>query len=76
VTVYGPTHPVTWHPPRGPHRALLAEGLECLHCDANRCPLLGDRHLRCMRDVGVERVVAAARELLHATSGERTCASR
>lgn len=75
VTVYGPTHPTTWHPPAGPHRALLANGLECLHCDANRCPLPGDRHLRCMRDVGAERVVAAARELLHRTAGERTCAS-
>lgn len=76
VTVYGPTHPTTWHPPAGPHRALLADGLECLHCDANRCPLPGDRHLRCMRDVGAERLVAAARELLHRTAGERTCASR
>lgn len=75
ATVYGPTHPATWHPPAGPHRALMADGLECLHCNANRCPLPGERHMRCMREVAVERVVAAALELLHAAE-ERPCASR
>jgi lipopolysaccharide heptosyltransferase III len=63
VTVFGPTHPATWHPPDGPHRVVLAEGLECLHCNANDCPLPGDRHLRCMRDVTVDRVVHAVRSL-------------
>ncbi|MGE5175025.1 MAG: glycosyltransferase family 9 protein [Hyphomicrobiales bacterium] len=64
VTIFGPTHPATWHPPEGPHTALEADGLDCLHCNENRCPLPGDRFLRCMRDVTVERVVAAARERL------------
>lgn len=90
VTVYGPTHPKTWHPPTGPHRVIEADGLECLHCNANRCPLTGEAHMRCMRDVAAERVVAAARELLrdavgeagfsqdHGAGGaeERPCASR
>lgn len=83
VTVFGPTHPATWHPPEGPHVALTAEGLDCLHCNANRCPLPGERHMRCMSDVSVEQVVRAARSLL-AKSGapaapgaeERPCASR
>lgn len=75
VTLYGPTDPATWHPPGGPHRAIEADGLDCLHCNANRCPLPGDRHMRCMRDVPAERVAAAARELLRETR-ERTCASR
>ncbi|HEX7079095.1 MAG TPA: glycosyltransferase family 9 protein [Candidatus Eisenbacteria bacterium] len=66
VTIFGPTHPATWHPPAGPHTALQADGLDCLHCNANRCPLPGDRFLRCMRDVGVERVSAAARACLDA----------
>lgn len=73
VTVYGPTNPATWHPPAGPHRALEADGLECLHCNANRCPLTGERHMLCMRDVTVERVVAAAGDLIRE---ERPCASR
>ena len=64
VTVFGPTHPTTWHPPEGPHRAVLAEGLACLHCNANVCPLEGDAHHRCMKDVGAETVVEAARSLL------------
>jgi lipopolysaccharide heptosyltransferase III len=84
VTVYGPTNPKTWHPPGGPHAAVFAEGLDCLFCNANRCPLPGDRHMRCMHDVSVERVVEAARARLDAgaaagggaASEERPCASR
>jgi ADP-heptose:LPS heptosyltransferase len=83
VTIYGPTHPATWHPPEGPHVALADDGLDCLFCNANRCPLPGDRHMRCMIDVTVERVVAASLSLLPNSSGgagrapqERPCASR
>lgn len=72
VTIYGPTHPATWHPPAGPHQAIFAEGLDCLFCNANRCPLPGDRHMRCMRDVSARRVAAAALAALE----ERACASR
>jgi heptosyltransferase-2 len=64
VTVFGPTHPTTWHPPSGPHRVVLASGLDCLHCNANDCPLPGDRHHRCMRDVTVAQMVDAARSLV------------
>jgi len=83
VTIFGPTHPGTWHPPSGPHRALVADGLDCLHCNANVCPLPGDRRMRCMRDVGAARVADAARSLLRAgagrgatAEGEAWCASR
>jgi ADP-heptose:LPS heptosyltransferase len=75
VTIFGPTHPTTWHPPEGPHVALFAEGLECLHCNANRCPLPGERHMRCMRDVTPDQVVLAARTLLHERRAV-SCASR
>jgi len=63
VTVFGPTHPTTWHPPSGPHRVVLAQGLACLHCNANTCPLAGESFHRCMRDVTVEQVVRAARSV-------------
>lgn len=76
VTVFGPTHPTTWHPPEGPHVLVEADGLECLHCNANTCPLPGDRHMRCMRDVGVERVVHAARHIMEKLPKEAPCASR
>jgi len=82
VTIFGPTHPGTWHPPSGPHRALVADGLDCLHCNENVCPLPGDRHMRCMRDVGAARVAQSARALLlegtarrGSSAGEATCAS-
>jgi len=77
VTIFGPTHPTTWNPPDGPHTVIEAQGLPCLHCDANVCPLPGDRHMRCMRDVEPERVIEAARALLaraRAKTGA-TCAS-
>ncbi len=76
VTVFGPTHPRTWQPPGGPHTALMADGLDCLHCNANTCPLEGERHMRCMGDVTVERVVAAAKERLHGDVGRSLWASR
>lgn len=75
VAVYGPTHPTTWDPPEGPHVAVTAEGLDCLFCNATRCPLTGDRWMRCMRDVSAERVAEAARSLLARTEA-RPCASR
>ena len=81
VTIFGPTHPGTWHPPGGPNRALEADGLDCLHCNANVCPLSGDRWMRCMRDVTAARVADAALALLRQgsggrTAGEASCASR
>ncbi|HSQ58876.1 MAG TPA: glycosyltransferase family 9 protein [Acidobacteriota bacterium] len=71
VTIFGPTHPATWHPPVGPHAVVEAAGLDCLHCNANRCPLPGERFHRCMRDLTAERVVAAARERLRAGRADR-----
>jgi ADP-heptose:LPS heptosyltransferase len=75
VTIFGPTHPRTWHPPDGPHTALTVRGLACLHCNANTCPLEGTRHMRCMRDLAVERVVEAARERLRGRTEGSLCAS-
>jgi lipopolysaccharide heptosyltransferase III len=76
VTIFGPTNPRTWHPAEGPHAVVEVEGLECLHCNANVCPLPGERHMRCMRDLPAERVIAAARALLRRADREAPCASR
>jgi ADP-heptose:LPS heptosyltransferase len=75
VTMFGPTNPRTWHPPEGPHTVVEADGLECLHCNANVCPLPGERHMRCMLDVSPARVVGAALSLLRGTVREAPCAS-
>jgi ADP-heptose:LPS heptosyltransferase len=76
ITLFGPTNPTTWHPPEGPHTVMEVEGLECLHCNANTCPLPGERHMRCMRDLPAERVISAARALLRGADREAPCASR
>jgi len=75
VTVFGPTNPATWHPSDGPHTAIEVEGLDCLHCNANVCPLPGERHMRCMRDLPAEQMIAAARALLRGADREAPCAS-
>jgi ADP-heptose:LPS heptosyltransferase len=64
VTVFGPTHPGAWQPAGGPHTVVEATGLDCLHCNHTRCPLPGDRHMRCMRDVTEAMVVASCRARL------------
>ena len=76
VTMFGPTNPTTWQPPDGPHTVIEVEGLDCLHCNANTCPLPGERHMRCMRDLPAERVISAARTLLRGAAREAPCASR
>jgi ADP-heptose:LPS heptosyltransferase len=75
ITLFGPTNPKTWHPPEGPHTVIEADGLDCLHCNANHCPLPGDRHMRCMRDVAPDRVIEAARALLSGVRREAPCPS-
>ena len=69
VTIFGPTNPGAWQPPTGPHAAVEATGLPCLHCNETRCPLPGDRYLKCMRDVTVDQVVTAGQARLAARAG-------
>jgi len=76
VTVFGPTNPKTWHPPEGPHAMVEVDGLACLHCNANVCPLPGERHMRCMLDLPAARVIGAALSLLRGANREAPCASR
>ena len=64
VTVFGPTHPGAWQPPAGPHAAIEAAALECLHCNQTVCPLPGDRYMRCMKDVTAAMVIEACRARL------------
>jgi heptosyltransferase-2 len=60
AAVFGPTVPAFGFGPRGPRDVLLeVEGLTCRPCSLHGpqvCPL---SHHRCMREISVERVVAA-----------------
>jgi heptosyltransferase-2 len=62
VTVFGPTHP-DWTATRYPWERIVRVELDCSPCQERTCPL---GHLNCMKDVGVDVVYAACRELLAA----------
>lgn len=66
VTIYGPTRPVDWNPSFGEapsssrDTALFADGLTCLGCHLDRCPI---GHL-CMEKVSVNDVLQASQKFL------------
>jgi heptosyltransferase-2 len=72
LSVFGPSGPEMGYGPLGRDcRAVSHADLACRPCDAHGprvCPL---GHLRCMTDLGAERVFAALRELLGACAGGR-----
>ncbi len=62
VCLYGSSSP-RYTPPASARALLLSINLQCSPCYARECPL---GHLRCLRDLSVDRVSAALRELLPA----------
>ncbi len=57
VGLFGSTSP-RWTGPEPEEGTALWLGLECSPCFRRECPLAGDDHLRCLRDLGVEPVWA------------------
>ncbi|MEQ8791121.1 MAG: lipopolysaccharide heptosyltransferase II [Pirellulaceae bacterium] len=64
VSLFGPTDP-RWAINYHPREIHLHESLACQPCAKRVCPL---GHHRCMRDLSVERVLAAAASLLKASA--------
>lgn len=58
VTIFGPTNPATWNPPKAMHVAVCAE-VGCLFCDKNMC-----EDMRCMNELGVATVFSAVQDTL------------
>jgi heptosyltransferase-2 len=61
ATLFGPTH-IAWSETYFVRAVHLQHEVECGPCQQRTCPL---EHLRCMRDLSVERVYAAALSLLN-----------
>jgi heptosyltransferase-2 len=66
VTLFGPTNPAATatHYDR---EASVSMSLDCQPCMARTCPLV---HHRCMRELSVDRVLAAVTQLLQAGTNE------
>jgi heptosyltransferase-2 len=58
--IYGSTTP-EFTPPLGQHVAILeTKGLACRPCFKRHCPLQGDAHLKCLRDIKPKQVIESA----------------
>lgn len=66
IGIYGPTSLARTGPlGKGDARLFTpTENLACWPCEQADCPLSGEDHLRCMREIPVESVLSASRELL------------
>jgi len=62
LALFGPTSTVRWGPP-APGRALSL-GLACSPCSNHGGDFCPEGHHRCLDDLGADRVIAAAREML------------
>jgi ADP-heptose:LPS heptosyltransferase len=68
VAVFGPTDPAHWAP-RGPHVTLVQHAVPCQPCTWEAMWACG--HQACLRDLGVEAVVAVARRCFRGSAARR-----
>jgi heptosyltransferase-2 len=58
VALFGSSTP-DWTGPEPHEGGAIWRGLACSPCFRRRCPLTGDDHLRCLRDIPVDEVMTA-----------------
>ena len=63
VGIFGPTAP-QWYAPLAGRGVILSHKVPCGPCDQKRCPIAGDGHMRCLRLITTQEVLAAAEQLL------------
>jgi heptosyltransferase-2 len=64
VVLSGADDPKETSPIAERKRLLYLEQLDCISCVKNRCPLKGEGHMRCMKDISVDRVLAEVESVL------------
>jgi heptosyltransferase II len=69
VTLFGPTDPLATRLPYG-RETSLSLSLDCQPCMERTCPLKGDLHHRCMRDLSVDMVYGAVARSLETSENE------
>jgi heptosyltransferase II len=64
VVLSGADDPRETSPISGAKRLVYRDQLPCISCVKNKCPLSGDGHMRCMKEITVDDVLAQVRDLL------------
>jgi heptosyltransferase-2 len=64
VVLSGADDPRETSPISSTKRLIYREQLPCISCVKNKCPLSGDDHMRCMKEITVDAVLAQIRDLL------------
>jgi heptosyltransferase II len=64
VVLSGADDPRETSPISNTKRLIYRDELPCISCVKNKCPLGGDEHMRCMKEITVDAVLSHIRELL------------
>jgi len=64
VVLSGADNPAETSPLSGRKKVIYKDYLECISCVKNVCPLRGGAFMRCMKEISIDEVFAAAAELL------------
>ena len=64
VVLSGADDPAETSPLSDRKKVIIRSELDCISCVKNRCPLKGDKFMRCMREISVDSVFQAVLEAL------------